>query len=78
MNLTSDIDTPHESQLSVFRHEECPFRLSDMELLTCNNGFVYMLVRTRDFSYTYIGMTSNIATRLSQHNSGYGSMSTVP
>ena len=78
MNLTSDIDTPNESQLSVFHHEECPFWLSDMPLPTCNTGFVYMLVSTRDFSYTYIGMTDNIATCLSQHNSGYGSMSTEP
>ena len=78
MDLENDIGTPQKSQLSVFRHEECPFRLSDMALPTCNTGFVYMLVSTRDFTYTYIGMTFNIGARLSQNNSGCGSSSTEP
>ena len=39
MDLANDIVTTQESQLSVFRHEECPFRLSDMALPTCNTGF---------------------------------------
>ena len=65
-----------EAHISVFNHQECPFRLSDMSLPTCNTGFVYMLVSTRSSSFSYIGETQNIGVRLNQHNSGYGSNTT--
>ena len=64
------------SHMSVFNHQECPFRLCDMSLPTCNTGFVYMLVSTRSSSFSYIGETQNIGVHLNQHNSGYGSQTT--
>ena len=85
MNYTEQIlemaclnSTSNQSQISIFAHEEWPFRLCDMSLPQCNTGFVYMLVSTRDFTFSYIGETKNISIRLNQHNSGYGSMSTCP
>jgi len=66
------------SQISVFNHQDCPYRLCDMSLPTCNTGFVYMLVSIRVPTFSYIGETGNIITRLNQHNSGYGSHTTCP
>ena len=71
-------DSNEYSQLSVFNHQDCPFRLCDMSLPTCNTGFVYMLVSIRVPTFSYIGETANIITRLNQHNSGYGSQTTCP
>ena len=65
-----------DSHISVFNHQDCLFRLSDMALPTCNTGFVYMLVSTHSTSFSYIGETLNIGCRLNQHNSGFGSEST--
>ena len=60
------------SNIPIHSHRECPFRFSDLPLPTCNTGFVYMLISICDMSYSYIGQTININTRLNQHNSGYG------
>ena len=32
------------SQVSVFNHQDCPYRLCDMDVPQCNTGFVYMIV----------------------------------
>ena len=37
-----------------------------------------MFVSTRDLSFSYIGQTNSIITRLNQHNSGHGSSTTCP
>ena len=37
-----------------------------------------MLLSIKDQRYTYIGKTNNIRTRIQQHNSGVGSISTEP
>ena len=78
LEIASINDTPDESQVSIFCYNEWPYRLSDMTLPFCNTGFVYMLISTRDTSFTYIGQTINIGSRLNQHNSGYGSQTTTP
>ena len=65
-------------EISVFHQDEHPFLLQDVEIPHCNTGFVYMIVSTRDPNFTYIGTTRNLHKRLSQHNSGRGSKSTVP
>ena len=49
-----------------------------MSLPQCNTGFVYMLVSTQVTTYSYIGETRSIVSRLDQHNSGFGSESTCP
>ena len=66
------------NQMVVFDHQDYPFQLSDMPLPQCNTGFVYMLVSTRRTTFTYIGQTMNIITRLNLHNSGVGSQTTYP
>ena len=43
------------SQVSVFNHQECPFRICDMSVPQCNTGFVYMLVSTKLPTFSYIG-----------------------
>ncbi len=70
--------TSNESQISTFHHQQWPFRLCDMPLPQCNTGFVYMLVSTQDYTFSYIGETMNISSRLNDHNSGYGSATTLP
>ena len=70
--------TPNETQMSIFTHQEWPFRLCDMSLPQCNTGFVYMLVSTSDCTFSYIGETNNMSARLNEHNSGYGSKTTCP
>ena len=66
------------TQVSVFNHQECPFRICDMSVPQCNTGFVYMLVSTKVLTFSYIGETINMHARLYQHNSGYGSKTTIP
>ena len=55
-----------------------PFRICDQSLPQCNTGFVYMLTSIRRQTYSYIGETKCLRTRLREHNSGYGSSSTEP
>lgn len=57
--------------------EHYPFQVCDMELPQCNTGFVYMLSSLRKPSYTYIGATDCIRSRIIRHNSGFGSRSTT-
>ena len=76
LEMASVNDMASDSNISVFNHQDCPFRLSDMPLPTCNTGFVYMLVSTHSSSFSYIGETQNIGVRLNQHNSGYGAETT--
>ena len=78
MELASVNESADDLQVSVFHHQECPFRLCDMQLPTCNTGFVYMLVSLQDTTFSYIGETGNLITRLNQHNSGHGAASTIP
>lgn len=54
-----------------------PFRICDMPIPECNTGFVYMLISLRNHKNTYIGETKCLNTRIKQHNSGYGSLSTA-
>ena len=67
-----------DGQVSVFNHQDFPFRISDVIIPHCNTGFVYMLMSIRVPTFCYIGETSNIHVRLNQHNSGYGSQTTIP
>ena len=78
MELASVNESSDDLQVSVFHHQEFPFRLCDMHLPTCNTGFVYMLVSLHKPSFRYIGETVNILSRLNQHNSGHGAVTTIP
>ena len=82
MDKVIEIATVHQTteitNIPINNHQHCPFRFCDMELPTCNTGFVYMLIILHDKCYSYIGETQSITTRLTQHNSGNGSMSTSP
>ena len=62
----------------TYNHRDCPYRLCDMPLPSCNSGFVYMLVSCKDPYYSYVGETQNISTRLNQHNQGRGAKATTP
>ena len=42
IEMVSVNNSPDESQATIFHHDECPFRLSDMPLPSCNTGFVYI------------------------------------
>ena len=66
------------STIPSIRNDDHPFRFCDCPLPNCNTGIVYMLISVRNHNYTYIGMTSNIAVRLQQHNSGNGHAFTTP
>ena len=66
------------SKISIFNHQDFPFRLCDIVVPNCNTGFVYMLVSMKVNTFTYIGETNNIHVRLNQHNSGYGAQTTCP
>ena len=54
-----------------------PFRIKDMPIPTCKTGFVYFLISIKTPEATYIGETRCLKTRLSQHNSGSGSIFTA-
>ena len=62
----------------TYNHRDCPYRLCDMPLPSCNSGFVYMLISCKDPHYSYIGETQNISTCLNQHNQGRGAKATTP
>ena len=55
-----------------------PFRICDISLPQCKTGFVYFLISVRTRDYTYIGECKCIVSKLYQHNSGYGLISTTP
>ena len=55
-----------------------PFRISDVQLLIVQSGYVYMLISLRHPGVTYIGETICIRTRIQMHNSGNGSQATAP
>lgn len=70
------VNTVHSERRITASPDDYPFQVSNMELPQCKTGFVYMLSSLRLRSYTYIGTSDCIRTRIRQHNSGYGSSST--
>jgi predicted GIY-YIG superfamily endonuclease len=72
-NRNPESNTNHTMSPSSF-----PFRVCDMPLPQCNTGFVYMLVSMKHPSYTYIGTTNCIRTRIQMHNCGNGAIETAP
>ena len=75
INLSNEIEQ-HRSR--ILDPRPYPFRICDMPLPQCRTGYVYMLISVRRQSYSYIGETICLSTRLKQHNSGMGSVSTQP
>ena len=71
LEVTVDNGIDESGQISVFSNEVFPYRLYDITLPTCNTGFVYMLISTKNHNFCYIGETENISRRLHEHNSGY-------
>ena len=59
-------------------HRDHPFAFADTPLPQCNTGFVCMIISIKQNTVTCIGQTLKLGTRLTQHNSGYGSSSTTP
>ena len=53
-----------------------PYNLRNTVIPTQSFGFVYLLMSLQDNNTTYIGQTENLAKRLTQHNKGYGAIST--
>ena len=74
VNSHPDIPQPRIIQ----EHEHHPFRPCDVSLPTDDNGYVYILVSTRNYKTTYIGKTLNISVRIDQHNRGEGAIQTRP
>jgi hypothetical protein len=54
-----------------------PYNVRNVIIPTHSNGFVYLLLSLRDHNSTYIGQTKNLSTRLTQHNSGCGTIVTA-
>ena len=71
----NEAENPRHRQLTQSHY---PFRICDVVLPQCNTGFVYMLLSIVRPTYSYIGETKCIRSRLEQHNSGHGSSSTEP
>ena len=55
-----------------------PYCICDIALPQCNTDYVYMLMSVNDHNFSYIGKMLSIRTRIQQHNSGVGSVSTEP
>eukprot|EP00957_Ditylum_brightwellii_P091337 6954403-Ditylum_brightwellii.AAC.1 len=49
----------------------------DVQIPTCNSGYVYIVVSTKDQTFTYIGMTTSMRIHLKSHNSGRRSTYTM-
>ena len=75
---TPNNNNHHHHHIPVLESSEFPFRICDISLPESNTGEVYFLMSLKRHSFTYIGMTKNLRTRLNSHNSGYGSNSTCP
>lgn len=68
IDMASLNDRNDNSTISVFNHQDCPYRICDMPLPQCNTGFAYMLVSYNSWTFSYIGETENINRRLNEHN----------
>ena len=55
-----------------------PFLITDFTVPEDSSGYVYILISTKCYSYTYICKTTNMFAHLRTHNSGYGSKSSEP
>ena len=78
VTINSNITNNPDRRNRVLTTSSFPYRIKDMTLPQCNTGYVYMLISIKDINFTYIGKTMCIRTRIQQHNSGVGSMSTQP
>lgn len=77
LNLVTICNEQREAPF-ISLQQSFPFRMCDVELPTCNTGFVYMLLSCRQQTYTYIGQTNSLWRRINQHNSGFGASGTAP
>lgn len=68
----------YSHKIYVFHHEEYPYHLCGISLPDINTGFLYILIRTHENKFCYIGKRIKISTRWWQHNSGHGSHTTSP
>ena len=68
----------HTTRTRSFTQQTFPYRVCDVSLPQYNTEYVYMLLSIKDQNFTYIGKMNNIRTRIRQHNSGLGSISTEP
>ena len=55
-----------------------PSRITDFIIPEDSSGYIYILISTKYYSYTYIGKTTNMIAHLCTHNSGHGSKSSEP
>ena len=78
VTINSDTMSNPERTSRVLSASSFPYRIKDMTLPQCNTGYVYMLISIKDMNFIHIGKTMCIRTRIQQHNSDDGSMSTQP
>ena len=76
--ITINSNNDNDDMPTVVSPSTFPFRICDMSLPQCRTGYVYILSALRQREYVYVGMTKCLRSRINQHNSGYGSMSTEP
>ena len=59
-------------------YDNYPFQTCNIGVPTSKTGYIYLLVSLRDINEIYVGETECLSTRLTQHNSGFGSKGTAP
>ena len=72
------INRNDNESIPILTQEANPFRICDTLIPNCNTGFVYFIVSVTDPSFSYIGQSLCLKTRLQRHNSGSGSLATSP
>jgi hypothetical protein len=76
--ITMNGESNETFQPRIMTPNAFPYRICDIPLPQCNTGFVYMLISLRIRTFTYIGTTKCLSSRLRAHNAGYGATSTEP
>lgn len=78
LSLVTVNNTEYNRSSRIMTQRSFPFKICDVSLPQCMTGYVYFLVSIRFPNFSYIGTTIDIRSRLQQHNSGHGSIETVP
>ena len=68
------INRNDNESITILTQEANPFRIYDTLIPNCNTKFVYFIVSVTDPSFSYIGQSLCLKTRLQMHNSGSGSI----
>jgi predicted GIY-YIG superfamily endonuclease len=74
--LTENGEADDEVERTMEYADVFPYRTCDITPPNDNTGYVYFLVSVWDFDRDYIGQTTNLGTRITQHNNGSGAVGT--